>query len=479
MLDEFDAVFGGDGDGAAHVRAAGLGEFLGLFGEEILEAGRAGVDEHLRRRGGVVLERVDNAAWREDGVAGMRVVPAVCDKKAHAAFEHIEPFILPLVPVWRRPAAGRRDVGEHRERAAGLRGGEMEVERVAERAVDAGFGKLDEGGLQGGFVFHSSVKAYARRWFLKNIMLVGNAYLLGMLEEMELRHLRYFATVAAEQSITRAAAKLHVSQPPLSRQIRDLEDELGVRLLERGPKQVALTAAGKIFFRDTQKILALADAAAQRVRAAAKGHGGEVCIGYSPTISSSYLPRALKIFRAAKPQVRIKLLDLVTDDMISAVETKKLDLALLVRPQGVKWRTLEFKKLFELPIGVVVPPQHRLARRKSVTLDEVLAEPIVAFTRNGYSDYHNWLAAALKLSRLKPRVLPEADGSTSLVAEVEAGHGISFAPPTLAAAHKGRVKFLSISTPVPRIEVGMLVRKGHSNELLVSLQQAIEAAARS
>jgi DNA-binding transcriptional LysR family regulator len=310
-------------------------------------------------------------------------------------------------------------------------------------------------------------------------MLVGNAYLLGMLGQMELRHLRYFTTVATEQSITRAAAKLHVSQPPLSRQIRDLEDELGVRLLERGPKQVTLTPAGKIYFRDAKKILALADAATARVRAAAKNRGGELRIGYSPTVASGFLPRALQLFRAAAPQTRTQLLDLETDEMIAAVEAKKLDLALITKPHGAKWRTMEFINLFDLPIGIVVPPRHRLAAKKSVPLDEVFAEPIVAFARRGYSDYHKWLAATLKLTQLKPRLLADADGSTSLVADVEAGRGIAFGPPTLAAAHRGRIKYVPLSTPVPRIEVGMLVRKGNHSGHLSDLQRAIETAAKT
>ena len=99
-----------------------------------------------------------------------------------------------------------------------------------------------------------------------------------------------------------------------------------------------------------------------------------------------FLPKALKLFRSESPDARPLLLELSTDDMIASMQSRALDTALLVRPLGTTWRTLEFIRLFELPVGVIVPPRHRLARRASVGLDEALGEPVVAFIRLGYSD---------------------------------------------------------------------------------------------
>src|SRR5262252_5778937 len=108
---------------------------------------------------------------------------------------------------------------------------------------------------------------------------------------MELRHLRYFVAVAEEQSVTRAAARLHVSQPPLSRQIRDLEDELDVALFDHGAKSVRLTEAGKVFLSEARAILRRAGEAVETVKAVANGHRGEIHVGYAPSLTVEILPR--------------------------------------------------------------------------------------------------------------------------------------------------------------------------------------------
>jgi len=309
-------------------------------------------------------------------------------------------------------------------------------------------------------------------------MLVGFAYLLGMLTAMELRHLRYYVVVAETLNITKAAQRLHVSQPPLSRQIRDLEEEVGVRLLERGARRLALTAAGRSLLRDARKILALADEAMQRARQAARQRGGELRVGYAPTPTAELLPVALELFQTAEPMGHAVLLDLATDEMIAAVEAKTLDVALIVRPLGARWDRLEFRGLFEFPVGVIVPARHQLAKKSSITLDEAFVEPVVAYIRKGYSDYHSWLNAVLQRVTVKPRVRATADGSASLVAAVVARQGIAFGPPSFETSFGRRIKYVRLSTPVPRLEVGILRRKEKASPLLSSFLHALEAAAK-
>jgi DNA-binding transcriptional LysR family regulator len=294
---------------------------------------------------------------------------------------------------------------------------------------------------------------------------------------MELRHLRYFTTVAEELNITRAAARLHVSQPPLSRQIRDLEDELGVTLLDRSPKQVRLTAAGRVFFKEARKVLHAADLAACRARAATGEKADELHVGYAPSPTAEILPRALQSFRKAMPRTRVVLLDMSTDDMVDGVADRTLDLALLVNTPRRAWRTVVFEKLLEFPIGAVVPRKHPLARRRSVTLDEVLALPIVAYIHKGYSDYHQFLAATLKHSRVKPRIFPDSDGVTSLIAAIVSGRGIALGLPTFAGVSGGRVKFVPISPAIPPVDVGIVVRKGRLSPAIESFVAIVRSAA--
>src|SRR5471032_1416765 len=130
---------------------------------------------------------------------------------------------------------------------------------------------------------------------------------------MELRHLRYFAAVAAHGSFNRAAEKIHLTQPALSRQVKDLEDELGVRLLERGKNAVTLTDAGELFYEDARDLLARADQAMQRVRGECRNE--VLRVGYAPSLVAGLLPGVLEKFQAAAPRVRIELADLSSREM--------------------------------------------------------------------------------------------------------------------------------------------------------------------
>src|SRR5437016_4783838 len=134
---------------------------------------------------------------------------------------------------------------------------------------------------------------------------------------MELRHLRYFIGVAEEENVSRAALKLHVSQPGLSRQVRDLEDELGFPLLERSAKSVRLTEAGRAFLAGARVVLQRAEEAVQRARAVATGRRGELHVGYAPSLTARILPPALRAFQAEQPNVRVLLHDLSTEEMLA------------------------------------------------------------------------------------------------------------------------------------------------------------------
>src|SRR6059058_3584351 len=147
---------------------------------------------------------------------------------------------------------------------------------------------------------------------------------------MELRHLRYFIGVAEEENVSRAALKLHVSQPALSRQIRDLEDELGFLLLERSAKSVRLTEAGRAFLTEARAVLQRAEDAVKAARTIATG-GGELHVGYAPSLTARILPPALRAFQAELPNVRVKLHDFSTEEMLAGLREGKLQVAFVVR----------------------------------------------------------------------------------------------------------------------------------------------------
>src|SRR5208337_4131165 len=173
---------------------------------------------------------------------------------------------------------------------------------------------------------------------------------------MELRHLRYFVAVAGEENVSRAALKLHVSQPGISRQIRDLEEEIEFQLFERSAKSVKLTVAGKVFLTESRAVLQHAADAVNKARIVAGGTTGEINVGYAPSLTIQILPQALRKFQDKFPGVRVALHDLSTEEMLSQVGEKKLQVALTVRPPGKLLRGLNFEELARYPIRVAVAP---------------------------------------------------------------------------------------------------------------------------
>src|SRR5436190_2240140 len=148
---------------------------------------------------------------------------------------------------------------------------------------------------------------------------------------MELRHLRYFVAVAEEENVTRAAERLHVSQPPLSRQIRDLEDELGVQLFKRTAKALRLTEAGRLFLTEARAVLERAEQAAHAVKSLAAGLTGDLHVGFAPTLAVDILPRALRQFETECPRIRVHLHDFSTQEMLTGLRKGTIAVALMVQ----------------------------------------------------------------------------------------------------------------------------------------------------
>lgn len=272
---------------------------------------------------------------------------------------------------------------------------------------------------------------------------------------MELRHLRYFIGVAEEENVSRAALKLHVSQPALSRQIRDLEDELGFLLLERSAKSVRLTEAGRAFLIEARVVLQRVDEAVKAARAIATGGSGELHVGYAPSLTARILPQTLRAFQAELPTVRVRLHDFSTEEMLTGLLEGKLQVAFVVRLTSTLSRGLRFEELARDPMCLAVAPKHPLAGRRTVRLAEVAREPLITYTRKDYPDAHQNLADMFATIKLKPRIVEEHDSVSSLIAAVEAGNGVTIAPESLACTAGPRLKLIPFSPALAPLVVGV------------------------
>jgi len=242
---------------------------------------------------------------------------------------------------------------------------------------------------------------------------------------MELRHLRYFLVVGEVLNFTKAAARLRVAQPALSRQVRDLEDEIGVDLLRRSPRWVTLTAEGKLFLEEARELLKRVDESVEKTRALARGEYGELHIGYIPIPTAEILPRALEAFRKSAPHVKLVLHDLSTDELIAGLRDGTLELAIMVQPIGEQTAGIEFFTLRSYVWCVALSRAHPFARLKSIPLEKLAGERLVILSRKSYSEYHRILEHIFAPVSGKPRIVMECDSENSLFMEVEAGRAVT------------------------------------------------------
>ena len=272
---------------------------------------------------------------------------------------------------------------------------------------------------------------------------------------MELRHLRYFLAVGEALSFTKAAAQLRVAQPALSRQVQDLEEEIGVDFLRRSPRGVTLTAEGKLFLEEVRELLNRTDEAVEKVRALARGEYGELHVGYAPTPTVEILPPALAAFQRAVPRVKLLLHDLSSDELISGLRNGTLELAIMVEPTGEQTAGIEFELLRTSPLSVAMIAAHPFARLKSIPLEKLAAEPLIGFRRKDYPEYYDFLDRIFAPIRAKPCIAVECDSASSLITEVEAGRGISLASPSLKLVAGKRLLYRALTGTAEMGSVGI------------------------
>lgn len=203
---------------------------------------------------------------------------------------------------------------------------------------------------------------------------------------MELRHLRYFVAVAAHGSFNRAAETLNITQPPLSRQVRDLEEELGVSLLVRGTNYVKLTEAGELFYEEAREVLARADDAVRRVRGET---GKEVLrVGYAPSMTAGIMSVALAKFQATAPGVRIELADLSSREINEMAADGRLDLVVSPAVSVTKGIPgFQLTELRRLQLVLVLSEKHPLAKLKRIPVARMHQLPLVGLAKNNYPEY--------------------------------------------------------------------------------------------
>lgn len=270
---------------------------------------------------------------------------------------------------------------------------------------------------------------------------------------MELRHLRYFVTVAEERHFGRAAARLHMSQPPLSQQIKSLEKELGVLLLNRDRRGVSLTEAGAQLMDHARQVLSHAEQTQHVARQIREGSRGRVRIGFVGSGLYGIVPDLIRRLKRQEPEMTLVVGEIETGDQLDALVDGHLDLG-IVRPP-LEEPNLHSQDIAEEPLVLAVPRAHPFAAHRRVALSELADDDFVLFTRRLGVGYWDTVAQACGAAGFAPRVVYEAEHVHTMVGLVAAELGVSLVPAGVTQLGLPGVRYVQIQQPVPRVRLAL------------------------
>ncbi len=293
----------------------------------------------------------------------------------------------------------------------------------------------------------------------------------------EFAQLRSFIAVAEELHFGRAAARLHMSQPPLSRQIILLEHQVGVRLFVRNNRRVELTLAGRAFLPEARRLLKLAESAIRSARRVACGEVGQVTISFTASAGYDFLPPILRRLREELPGVECILKEMVSIDQLDALEAREVDIALLRPP--VRRAGLEDERVSRETLIVAIPSTHRLSEMVTVSLAEVAEEKMVTYSAPEGRYFNELMNRLFAPAGITPDSIEAVSQVHTALALVRAGLGIAFVPEAARKLHFEDVKFLELD-PAPRffVDLHSAWRRDNDNPALPKALDVIAAAHR-
>lgn len=295
---------------------------------------------------------------------------------------------------------------------------------------------------------------------------------------MELRQLRYFAAIAEEGSFSRAAERLHVSQPPLSTQIKSLEQEIGAQLLQRSNRGVSLTAAGAVFYEEVRAVLSRLEHARGKTLQADRGEAGMLSIGFVSIADYGILPPALKDFRARFPQVEVQLHELTTDAQIRELRAARLDLGIGLAP--VDEPDLEFRSVLREELVLAAPSSHPAAKGNGpIDLRTLSRASFIVPPRDIAPGLYDLTISHCRSFGFAPRIAQNARQMQTVIGLVSCGMGFALVPSSVRNLKRTGVHYRRLRGKPALIELGILRPRHVDNLLRENFVAALNNAARA
>lgn len=281
---------------------------------------------------------------------------------------------------------------------------------------------------------------------------------------MELRHLRYFVTVAEELHFGRAAERLHIAQPPLSQQIRQLENELGFELFHRTKRKVELSEAGEVFLVEVRQIFRQLEQAIFLGRQVSRGEIGQLVIGFVSSAAYNILPDFLLHFRHNNPNINLELHELTTDEQLRWLNSGRIDVG-FVRPP-VDENTYESKIVFQESLAIALPENHPLANQDKVSLQSLKNESFILFPRFLAPGLYDLIISFCQQFGFSPKVAQEAIQMQTIVSLVAAEIGVAIVPDSLQNLRRTGVVYKSFVEETPQVSIAMIWKKDDNSVVL-------------
>jgi DNA-binding transcriptional LysR family regulator len=270
---------------------------------------------------------------------------------------------------------------------------------------------------------------------------------------MELRHLRHVLALANKLHFTRAAQDLGITQPALSLSIRQLETELGLRLLVRSKREVRLTQVGLVFVEQARAVLAAADRAVIMAQRAERGETGDLTVSFTPNLAYELLPPVIQRYLRRHPDVRLVLREMWSSEQVVALHARQVHLAILHPP--INQRGLTVRSLFRERYGVALPARHVLTKRHRVSLADLAHEPWVRFPRPAGPGTPDPMRDIFRAAGYDPRIAEEAAQIPTLLGMVAAGIGVCILPPAVRRIRFRGVVYRPVERGVPDLETAV------------------------
>ncbi|QUE78109.1 LysR family transcriptional regulator [Stutzerimonas stutzeri] len=291
----------------------------------------------------------------------------------------------------------------------------------------------------------------------------------------DLAQLRCFTALATELNFRRAAERLHMTQPPLSRQIQLLEHQLGVVLFTRSTRTVALTAAGRAFFVEAQALLDQAHRAARTARLIALGESGTVSIGFVASAVYDFLPRVVAQARRDRPGVQIALQEMSTFEQLQALLTRRIDLAIVRAP--LNQPGLVSERLVCEPFVLAVHDEHPLARLEPLELTALHGQPFIMYSHAAWQPFNELLTGMFRSSGVQPDYVQSLGTTLTILSLVNVGMGLALVPRSATAVSFERVRWRTLELPSGVYsELHLVWRDDNDNPAVAALREAVRQA---